>query len=247
MKTIEKVSMVVFAILFLAIPGFGQGGGEASLGRIAGRVTDPSGAVAPGVTVEIVNVGTGVRNKVETNREGLFTFLLLPIGTYTVTATGPGFKKFEQTGVLLVAGNRVTLDIGLQLGATTETVTVTGQASTVDTSSTSTAITRTNTEIHGLPIQSTAARGRMIQSVLATYPGNVYRVAAYGEALLFAYDSTMNGSNSGYNTFEVDGASGAESLDTKAGGTPDLVRKRLMNFAWRLTRTRSTAPTWAII
>src|SRR5437762_1651172 len=113
-KTIGKVSVLMLMLVFLAAPVFGQG--ESSLGRITGRVSDPSGAVVAGATVEILNVGTGVRTRMDSNSEGLYAFLLVPIGDYTVTATKPGFKRFEQAGVRVISGQRATLDITLTVG-----------------------------------------------------------------------------------------------------------------------------------
>src|SRR5262249_4874851 len=67
--------------------------GKTSTGRIIGTVTDPTGAVIPGVTITATNVETQVTTQTVTNEQGYYQVLLLPIGSYTVTAELPGFQK----------------------------------------------------------------------------------------------------------------------------------------------------------
>jgi hypothetical protein len=122
-KAIGKAAMFGLTILWLPILVSGQ----ENTGRIAGRVNDPSGAAVPGATVEARNTLTGVSSQTVTNSAGLYTFESQPIGTYTVSATATGFKKFEQTDVRLVSGTNATVNITLAVGSATQTVTVTGR------------------------------------------------------------------------------------------------------------------------
>ena len=80
----------------------------AANGAIEGTILDTSGAVLPGVTVTITNVGTGAERSVTTNEKGLYRAPLLPLGKYRVVAELQGFKKFEQTDISLSVGQTAT-------------------------------------------------------------------------------------------------------------------------------------------
>src|SRR4051812_7067851 len=86
-----------FAIAFLSLTvtyaTFGQTGGT-----ITGVISDPTGAVVPNAPVEAKNTATGVALPVATSATGNYT-LSVPAGTYEITVTLPGFKKFVQTGI----------------------------------------------------------------------------------------------------------------------------------------------------
>src|SRR5688572_17623296 len=89
-------------------------------GTIDGTVKDEQGAMLPGVTVNVTNIDTGVQRVVVTNESGLYRAPLLPLGTYRVAAELQGFKKFEQTGVALRAGQTAVIDVALAVGTIAE-------------------------------------------------------------------------------------------------------------------------------
>src|SRR3954470_16398347 len=93
-------------------------------GSIEGTVVDTSGAVIPGVTVSVTHEATGVARDVVSDAQGLFRAALLPVGTYTVKATLPGFQAFEARDLTLTIGQTVTVRIELRLGNVSESVTV---------------------------------------------------------------------------------------------------------------------------
>jgi hypothetical protein len=74
---------------------------QATTATISGTVTDASGAVVPGITVTAVNPETNLSRTATTDEFGGYSIKFLPVGTYRVQAIGAGFKKFEQTGVVL--------------------------------------------------------------------------------------------------------------------------------------------------
>src|SRR5579875_3125171 len=98
---------------------------QVSRGTITGIVTDPSGAVVPGVEITVTNVATGVTNHVTTNSSGSYAVPLLPTGTYNVTAEKTGFRKYVHSNVVVPVGETVRVDVAMTLGATTQTVQVT--------------------------------------------------------------------------------------------------------------------------
>jgi hypothetical protein len=92
--------------------------------QISGLVRDQAGAVIPGVTVSIVNAGTSQQRETVTNEQGFYLLPNVPVGTYTVTAELPGFKKFVKTGVQLNAAINIRVDIDLAVGNISEVVEV---------------------------------------------------------------------------------------------------------------------------
>ena len=99
--------------------------GQESRAVISGTVSDPQGAVVPGAKVEVKNVATNVVTAVETNGRGLYSIPPVNPGQYAVTVSAAGFKSTVQPNVELRVADHVTLDFKLELGGTTETVTVT--------------------------------------------------------------------------------------------------------------------------
>jgi hypothetical protein len=122
-------SVRVLATLLLlgaALPAFGQS--TAINGSIEGMVTDSSGAALPGVTVTVTNTDTGAQRVVVTGAEGAYRAPLLPLGSYAVIAELQGFKKFEQKGISLSAGQTALINVSLSVGNVAETITVTGES-----------------------------------------------------------------------------------------------------------------------
>jgi len=104
-------------------------------GSLLGRITDATGAVVPGVSITVVNEATNVPSTTRSNEEGNYLVPLLEPGSYTVTVEAQGFKKLVRSGVTVRTGDKLTLDFQLELGATSETVTVTGEVPLLQTNS----------------------------------------------------------------------------------------------------------------
>ncbi len=102
-------------------------------GSITGVVRDPSGSVVPSINIVAINEGTGARFEGTADTDGQYTIRALPIGVYSLTAETQGFKRFETRGIRLQVNEFARVDINLAIGATTETVTVSSQVVTVDT------------------------------------------------------------------------------------------------------------------
>lgn len=114
--------LVTLALLLTAsLPVLAQ----TAQGRITGLVMDPEGAVIPGVVVVAINEETGVQTTAESNEVGLYVLPFLQPGTYTITASLQGFKRYERTGIVIETSQVMELNIQMELGAVTETVTVT--------------------------------------------------------------------------------------------------------------------------
>jgi hypothetical protein len=115
-------------ILLLAMLAAGLALAQESRGSITGRITDSSGAAVPGVTVTLTNVGTNPSTESVTGETGVYSALYLIPGAYRLSAESKGFKKLVRQDVDVRVGDRLTIDLQLEVGGVQETVTVTGES-----------------------------------------------------------------------------------------------------------------------
>ena len=135
--------------------------------RISGTVTDPSGEVVPGATVEVLNPETAARTAATTGSRGEYVISLLRPGKYQLTISHPGFRTYQRTNIVLEVNERANLDVRLEIGQTTEKVEVTDQAAPISTEATDVAKVVDNTSILRIPLN-----GRLnINGLLALAPG----------------------------------------------------------------------------
>ena len=115
----KKFSLSIALCLCTAFAAFGQTGGT-----ITGTVADASGAVIPGVSIQAKNTATGSTYQIGTSETGNFTIPNLPVGTYELSASLPGFKTFVRQNIGITADNVVRIDAKLEVGAQGDSVTV---------------------------------------------------------------------------------------------------------------------------
>jgi len=108
---------------------------QESRGSILGKITDPQNAVVPSATVIVTNTATGVARRAATNSTGYYEVSFLDPGAYMVEAEAQGFKRISRGPVTLDVGDRVTVDLQLAVGQTSESVTVTADAPLLETAS----------------------------------------------------------------------------------------------------------------
>ena len=102
--------------------------GQGLTGQVSGTLTDPSGAPVNNADLVITNSQTNQSRSTKSDADGHFVFTELLPGVFKLTADAPGFKKFEQTQIVVTATERVTLPgIALQVGTLNETVSVSGE------------------------------------------------------------------------------------------------------------------------
>ena len=147
-----RLILALFLGMATALPVAAQS--TAINGSIEGVVTDDSGAVLPGVTVTLDNLDTGDSRVVITNENGLYRAPLLPLGRYRVSAELTGFKKFEQSGLNISAGQTAVINVKMGLGELSETISVTADSPLVDLSRIEQGRTLTEAEIKTLPLTS---------------------------------------------------------------------------------------------
>src|SRR3954454_1172866 len=112
-------------------------GAQSFQGGLRGVVKDPQGVI-PGATVTLVNESNGVSRETVTNGVGEYSFPAIEPALYTVRAAVQGFKTFERKGVRIGTQEFLTLDVQLEVGGLTETITVTGESPLIDTTNAST-------------------------------------------------------------------------------------------------------------
>ena len=120
---------MLFAVTLVCQQAFAQ----LTSGDLTGTVTDPTGAVVPNATIQATNTATGVVAKQTTTSAGEYRFSNLPIGSYDLVASGPGFSPTTIKGVPVQLNRIATQNFTLQVGQTATTVEVTEAAATIDT------------------------------------------------------------------------------------------------------------------
>lgn len=161
----------VFAVVVLLISCFAAFG-QTGTSNITGTVHDTNGAVVPGANVTAKNDATGVSSTQATTESGLFAFSSLPVGKYTISVEKQGFKTLLKTGNVLEVGTPLAVDLALEIGQVSETVTVTGGQEQLQTSNASIGNVVEQKAIEALPLN-----GRNPLTLLLLEPGVVQRSA----------------------------------------------------------------------
>ena len=118
------VLMILFAVADLPRSLTTSAYAQSTLGGITGTVTDPQGSVIPGVEVTAISVGTSLTRKATSNNDGAYSFVNLPIGTYTLTFKRDGFAQEKFPGISVQADRTITLPASLKVGGLTDNVEV---------------------------------------------------------------------------------------------------------------------------
>lgn len=124
---------VIFSLMFSIFFGNPRDLLAQTEATISGTIKDPSGAVLPGVNVQVKNLETALTREGTTNENGRYRFVLLPLGNYTITASLPGFATLTRSGIRLGVGQELDVDLEMKVGQVTETVEVTEEAPIVET------------------------------------------------------------------------------------------------------------------
>jgi len=142
---------------------------------ITGRVTDSTGAIAPNVTVSIVQKSTNFSYSAVTNSDGLYRVPSLQPGEYRVTFEAPGFKKGLRDDVDLRTGDTLAVDMVMQVGQVNESVEVTGVGQLLQTETSATGTVMSGNVLYEMPLYQ-----RYINSTLTLVPGMQSGGFAYG-------------------------------------------------------------------
>jgi Carboxypeptidase regulatory-like domain/TonB-dependent Receptor Plug Domain len=194
-----RVCLLASTGLFLCIPAYGQ-----TTGEIRGTVKDPSGAVVQGAAVNATLTGTDSTRQAVTGGDGAFDIPELAVGTYSVSTSAQGFKKFVANNVAVSIGHVTVVNIALQVGGSVDTVTVEANAAQVETTSTQIGAVMTDTAIRELPLST-----RNTYQLLQLQPGVQSQL---GSDLFYGSDSpgavSVNGGRGRANNYMVNGGDG---------------------------------------
>jgi carboxypeptidase family protein/TonB-dependent receptor-like protein len=180
---------------------------------ITGTITDSSGAAIAKAQVAIINPEHGIGRTTTSNSSGDFLFASLPIGSYDLTVTAQGFKKYEAKGVTLVIAQKARVNVALEVGTISTEIIVQGsEVAQVETQSSDLGNTITGKEVTQLELN-----GRDFTQLVSLSPGvtNQSGQDEGGEgATTVAF--SINGGRTEYNNFEIDGG---DALDNGSNTT----------------------------
>ena len=198
-KTWARVCLFVFVGLLYGGTAWGQ-----TNGTIRGTVLDQTGAVVPGATVTVTLTGTDGKRSVTADKDGAFDIPELAVGSYNLTVDAQGFKKFVAKDIVVTIGHVNLVTVNLQLGGSSETVTVEANAAQVETTSTQLGAVMTDAAIRELPMNTRNAYG-----LLQLQPGVQSQL---GNDLFFGSDNagavSVNGGRGRANNYMVNGGDG---------------------------------------
>jgi len=141
---------VVAAFLFCGL--LGPVAAQDPRGSIVGKVTDPSGAVVAGASVEVVHKAMGTKVVLQTNEAGIYQALFLLPGFYQVSVEQPGFKKYVRDDLELRVNDRLELNISLELGTAGQSITVVAETPLLNTTSASIGTVVDSRRVADLPV-----------------------------------------------------------------------------------------------
>jgi hypothetical protein len=210
MGRVHVVWLLAVLALGLPAPGFSQQGTS----QISGRITDAQGAALPGVALVVRNEETGVARELTSSSEGTYSAAQLPPGRYSVIAQLTGFRTVERTGLVLLVGTTLTINLSLPLGGIEESVTVTGQSPLVDTTTATVGGNVGTAELSELP-----AMNRNYFSAVALLPGVQFSPSnQMGNDTIVANGQTAQNTNvsvdGGYNADDALGTSSGAQVRT---------------------------------
>lgn len=149
--------------------------GQTTNGNIQGTVVDPSNAAVPGATVTARNMDTGLTAAATTTGAGVYALPNLPPGRYEITVEMSGMKKYVRTGVTVATNSTVGLDVQLQVGSATESVTVTSDAAQLETETSDIGSTVQSSLMRNLPLEVSGTIRNPVQfiTLVPGFVGNV--------------------------------------------------------------------------
>jgi len=178
-RNLSLLSLLALVIMSIGLPAAAQD----TAAQLAGTAQDSSGGAVPRAHLTITNEGTNLTKQTDSDGTGAYVFRELPPGIYELKVTSPGFESFVEKGIQLTVEQHATLPVKLKVGSNSETVTVTGGAELINTTTAEIGQVISQDEITELPID-----GRDPSALVALAPGTTNEL--YSEA------STPTNSNS---------------------------------------------------
>lgn len=196
-----RTSLTILAASLFCVAAWSQG-----ISSINGTITDPSGAVIPGVRITATEVDTGLTRETVSSVDGIYVLSALRPTSYTLSVAVQGFRQFNQTGLTLQADATVTINIKLEVGAANESVSVDAVGSQVDTTSATLKQVVDSARIVELPLngRNAASLTTLVAGAVSAPSGNT----DMGSAKTFpgaVVPLSVNGGRSNNVVFNLDG------------------------------------------
>jgi len=223
----SSLASAVLLVIFAVSPVLAATGGS-----ISGAVVDQTGAVVPGATIRLINVGQQTTFKAISDQEGLYAFPNLPVGRYELTISAAGFTMQRKTGLAVDTDSSTRVDITLTIETATDTVTVTGDTGVqVDTVSTHLGEVVSGSQMAALPLN-----GRSYTDLLSIQPGVAPVSTLLPSSVIMAGvtgsidpsgdlnpgNLSINGQRESSNGFMVNGVDVQEHMNGGTSVIPDL-------------------------
>lgn len=186
---------------------------------IVGDITDASGAVAPNITVTVINEATKAERKVQTNEAGQYRVTPLNPGTYTIQAEATGFKREVRSGVVLEVATVLEVDFSLKVGEVTETVNITGVTPVLQTEDASVGNVVNSQDLKHMPVNQ-----RNYTRLILLMPGtsSVTRSQSQGTAQSGTALFSVNGGRPQDNNYTLDGVDSNMQMMNSPGISPPM-------------------------
>lgn len=208
MRQLHLRWILLWSIFFFVVPHV-RGQENAT---ITGSVTDPTDAVVANAEITLMNQATGQTRKTITDSSGLYTFVNVGVGRFTMDATVKGFQKLTKTDIVVNTAQAMRQDFKLTVGSETQTVTVEADALQLQSET-----SEVSNLISGAQVTQLATNGRNVVSLAALGMGVSNTLPAFGgvNALTSANGISFNGTRSSHNVYLLDGG---ELNDRGCGG-----------------------------
>src|ERR1700681_4646272 len=185
---------VAAALLLVSISTWGQ-----ATTSVRGTVVDPSGKAVGGASVVLTNSESKTERTTTTGEQGEYQFLFVPPGTYKLSVTASGFRRYEQTDLQLLVNTPATANVQLTIGGTSETVTVTSEAPAINLVDASIGNSFDETQVSQLPLE-----GRNVPDLLSLQAGVAYTGNRIGDKDQDTRKGAGNGARSDQSNVTLD-------------------------------------------
>ena len=222
MNRLFRAGIAVAAALLLLSPSLVVGQ-TATTGALSGRVTDPTGALLPGVEITLTNLETGQARIVKTGGDGSYRILLLEPGSYGLKAEHPGFKVVTKSDITIIVTETATFDFAMVVGAVADRVEVTSKPALVQAESAEQGRVVGLDQVVGLPLVT-----RNFTEIVGLSPGvsmpvgNATALGPGGPGSAYGEGEGMysQGQRSFDNNFQIDGVQVNETITGAAANVP---------------------------
>jgi Carboxypeptidase regulatory-like domain len=223
--TVKKLSIHALGLILISLWFTAMALGQATT-SLKGTVSDMTGGVIPGVTVTLTNPATGTARTALSGADGGYSFAQVLPGTYNLSVEATGFDKYLQEGLPLLVNTPTTVNITLEVGKRTQTISVVGEAPVLNTSDATVGVALSGNQIKELPMQA-----RDVAGLYSLQPGVVF----LGTRDDINYDmdtrsGAVNGAHSDQSNFTLDGVSvndqgGGHAFQTVLRMNPDAIQE----------------------